>query len=103
MGLLLLLLIIALFNAYQFSELVILSSLVFIVPLYIILTTKLYQQFISPLYRITNMLEAIRVEDHSLRIHNKCDAGIVKQLQQEIQLLNDDLQQRKTRYDQSVY
>lgn len=103
MGLLLLLLIIALFNAYQFSELVILSSLVFIVPLYIILTAKLYQQFISPLYRITNMLEAIRVEDHSLRIHNKCDAGIVKQLQQEIQLLNDDLQQRKTRHDQSVF
>ena len=102
-GLIGLVLLFALFHAYQISALVIISLLVAIVPLYCVVATKLYHQLISPFYRMTNIVEAIRIEDYSLRAHSGFSQGIVKQLQLEINKLSEDLQQRKSRYDQHVF
>ena len=102
-GLIGLILIFALFHAYQFSGLVIISLLVIVVPLYCVIAAKLYQQLISPFYRMTNIVEAIRLEDYSLRAHSGFSEGVLKQLQQEINRLSEDLQQRKSRYDQHVF
>jgi nitrogen fixation/metabolism regulation signal transduction histidine kinase len=96
-------LLLALFHAYHFSGLVVTSVLVLIVPVYWLFAVKLYQQLISPFYRMTNIVEAIRIEDYSLRAHSGFSEGIVRQLQQEIHKLSDNLQQRKTRYDQHVF
>lgn len=96
-------LLLALFYAYQFSVLVITSLLVLILPIYCIFSVKLYQQLVSPFYRMTNIIEAIRLEDYSLRAHSGFSGGIIKQLQQETHKLSDELQQRKTRYDQHVF
>ena len=98
-----LVLIFALFHAYQFSSLVIVSLLVIVVPFYCVLARKLYQQLISPFYRMTNIVEAIRLEDYSLRAHSGFSEGVVKQLQLEINQLSENLQQRKARYDQHVF
>jgi len=96
-------LLLALFHAYHFSGLVITSLLVLIVPAYCIFATKFYQHLVSPFYRMTNIVEAIRLEDYSLRVHSGFSDGIIKQLQQETNKLSDELQQRKTRYDQHVF
>ncbi len=96
-------LLLALFHAYHFSGLVTTSLLVLIVPAYCVFATKTYQHLVSPFYRMTNIVEAIRIEDYSLRAHSGFSEGIVRQLQQEIHKLSDNLQQRKTRYDQHVF
>lgn len=96
-------LLLALFHAYQFSVLLIISLLVLIVPSYCVLAMKFYQQLVSPFYRMTNIVEAIRIEDYSLRAHSGFSDGVIKQLQQEMHKLSDELQQRKTRYDQHVF
>ena len=95
-------LLLALFHAYHLSVLVITSLLILIVPAYCLFTIKIYQQLVSPFYRMTNIVEALRIEDYSLRAHSGFTDGIIKQLQQETYQLSDELQQRKTRYDQHV-
>ena len=96
-------LLLALFHAYQLSGLIIISLVVFIVPIYCVVAVKAYQNLVSPFYRMTNIVEAIRLEDYSLRSHSGFSEGVVRQLQQEIHELSDNLQQRKTRYDQHVF
>ncbi|NQZ10372.1 MAG: HAMP domain-containing histidine kinase [Algicola sp.] len=59
-----------------------------------------YRQLSTPFYRLTTLVEAIRLEDHSLRAHNPYQGGVVHDLYQEIGALADDLQQRKDIYSQ---
>ncbi len=59
-----------------------------------------YNKIITPFYSLTNLVEAVRLEDYSLRIKDHYQAGILHTLTQEIAVLSDDLQQRKQVYDQ---
>lgn len=68
-------------------------------PLYIFFIV-FYKRVISPFYSLTNLVEAVRLEDYSLRLHDTYQAGILYDLSHEIALLSDDLQQRKQAYDQ---
>lgn len=65
-----------------------------------VLCSLLYKQLISPFYSLTNLVEAVRLEDYSLRINDKYQSGILHDLSQEITLLSEDLQKRKQAYDQ---
>jgi len=69
------------------------------VPLGIFLG-RFYQKIITPFYSLTNLVEAVRLEDYSLRIKTPYQSGILNTLTQEIDTLADDLQQRKQAYDQ---
>jgi len=62
-----------------------------------------YQRLIRPFYRLTNMIEAIRLEDYSLRIKPAYQHGIVDELSTEINTLASTLMQRKQRYDQHAF
>ena len=73
-------------------------TLVFI-PLSIILW-RFYHKIITPFYTLTSLVEAVRLEDYSLRIKDHYHSGILHTLSQEIVALADDLQQRKQVYDQ---
>ncbi|NQZ87382.1 MAG: GHKL domain-containing protein [Colwellia sp.] len=59
-----------------------------------------YKKIITPFYSLTSLVEAIRLEDYSLRIKDNYHSGVLHALSQEIAELSDDLQQRKQAYDQ---
>jgi nitrogen fixation/metabolism regulation signal transduction histidine kinase len=59
-----------------------------------------YKKIITPFYSLTSLVEAIRLEDYSLRIKDHYHCGVLHALSQEIAELSDDLQQRKQVYDQ---
>lgn len=61
---------------------------------------RFYQKIIIPFYSLTNLVEAVRLEDYSLRIKNPYQSGILQTLSYEISTLAEDLQQRKQSYDQ---
>jgi len=68
-----------------------------------ILFVRFYQRIISPFYRLTSMVEAVRLEDYSLRARPLCSSGIIHNLSDEINALSTVLQQRKQRYDQDAF
>lgn len=102
-GVLLTTLILALLLAYDFSVLVIVSLFAVLFPLYCLLAIKFYQRLISPFYRMTNMIEAIRLEDYSLQANSGFSTGIVEQLFHESASLREELQTRKSRYDENMF
>jgi two-component system nitrogen regulation sensor histidine kinase NtrY len=65
-----------------------------------ILTAYFYHKMITPFYSLTNLVEAIRLEDYSLRARDQYQSGVMHSLSQEIAQLSNDLQQRKQIYDQ---
>jgi len=65
-----------------------------------ILTAYFYHKMITPFYSLTNMVEAIRLEDYSLRARDQYQPGVMHNLSQEISQLSNDLQHRKQIYDQ---
>ncbi len=69
------------------------------IPLSVIFV-RFYQKIITPFYSLTNLVEAVRLEDYSLKIKEHYHSGILHTLSQEISALADDLQQRKQVYDQ---
>jgi nitrogen fixation/metabolism regulation signal transduction histidine kinase len=71
----------------------------FFVPLSL-LFVYFYKKIITPFYSLTSLVEAIRLEDYSLRIKDHYHSGVLHTLSQEISELSDDLQQRKQAYDQ---
>jgi two-component system nitrogen regulation sensor histidine kinase NtrY len=71
----------------------------FFIPLSL-LFLYFYKKIITPFYSLTNLVEAIRLEDYSLRIKDNYHSGVLHALSQEIAELSDDLQQRKQVYDQ---
>jgi nitrogen fixation/metabolism regulation signal transduction histidine kinase len=71
----------------------------FFVPLSL-LFVYFYKKIITPFYSLTSLVEAIRLEDYSLRIKDHYHSGVLHALSQEIAELSDDLQQRKQVYDQ---
>ena len=71
----------------------------FFVPLSL-LFVYFYKKIITPFYSLTSLVEAIRLEDYSLRIKDHYHSGVLHALSQEIAELSDDLQQRKQAYDQ---
>ncbi|MCJ8319536.1 MAG: ATP-binding protein [Colwellia sp.] len=73
-------------------------TVVFIPILYVF--WRFYQKIITPFYSLTNLVEAVRLEDYSLRIKDNYHSGVLHDLSQEISALADDLQQRKQLYDQ---
>ncbi len=65
-----------------------------------VLTAYFYHKMVTPFYSLTNLVEAIRLEDYSLRARGQYQSGIMHSLSQEIAQLSNDLQQRKQVYDQ---
>lgn len=82
------------------SLLVVLTVFTLILLPIVIWLVRFYHQIVGPFYRLTSLIEAIRLEDYSLRASNQFQQGIVANLNQEITALADDLQQRKEVYDQ---
>lgn len=95
-----LVLILSLMHLLSFSPLIQITLLTAIVVPTAIFLPQFYQKIISPFYRLTNLVESIRLEDYSLKLQPKFNHGIVHTLSQEISALSDDLQQRKQQYDQ---
>lgn len=56
----------------------------------------------TPLQRLSSSLEAVRHEDYSLRALPKFNAGVIKSLSDEVNLIADDLRIRKLHYDQQA-
>ena len=73
--------------------------ILFFIPLSV-LFVYFYKKIITPFYSLTSLVEAIRLEDYSLRIKDNYHSGVLHALSQEIAELSDDLQQRKQVYDQ---
>jgi len=93
-------LILSLMHLLSFSPLIQITLLTALIIPATIFLPKFYHKIINPFYRLTNLVEAIRLEDYSLRLQPKFNQGIVHTLSQEISALSDDLQQRKQQYDQ---
>jgi len=64
---------------------------------------RFYRRIINPFYRLTSMVEAVRLEDYSLRARPLCSSGIIHHLSDDINELAIELQQRKQRYDQDAF
>jgi hypothetical protein len=88
-------LMLALLDSYNLSGPLVIGLFVIIVTLYLILVTKLYQQLVSPFYQMTNIIEAIRLEDYSFRINSSKSSGIAKKLFEQAHQLSEYLQQQK--------
>lgn len=56
----------------------------------------------APLLGLSASLEAVRHEDYSMRPHPKFNAGAIKNLSDEVNLMADDLRIRKLHYDQQA-
>jgi len=82
------------------STLVIVTFFTFSLPLVILWLRRFYHKIITPFYSLTNLVEAIRLEDYSLRTREQYQSGILHSLNQEVTTLAEDLQQRKQVYDQ---
>ena len=64
---------------------------------------KFGKYLLEPFYQLSAMVESIRLEDYSLRVKPSYKTGIVNTLVQEVDLLADIMQARKTQYDQHVF
>lgn len=62
-----------------------------------------YQRTIAPFYRLSSLVEAIRLEDYSSRVKPAYNQGILNELSIEVNNLAELLQQRKQRYDQHAF
>lgn len=82
------------------SALVIVTLFTVIIPLITLWLWRFYHKIITPFYSLTNLVEAIRLEDYSLRTREQYQSGILHSLNQEVKNLSEDLQQRKQVYDQ---
>ena len=82
------------------STLVIVTLFTLLLPLFILWLRHFYQKIITPFYSLTKLVEAIRLEDYSLRTREQYKSGILHSLNQEITTLSEDLQHRKQAYDQ---
>lgn len=83
------------------------ASLLVVVTVYVLVLLPFglwlswfYLQVTKPWYRLTSLVEAIRLEDYSLRASVPYRQGIVHDLYKEISALAEELQQRKQVYDQ---
>ena len=56
----------------------------------------------SPLQGLSASVEAVRHEDYSLRARPKFNAGVIKSLSDEVNLIAEDLRMRKLHYDQQA-
>jgi two-component system nitrogen regulation sensor histidine kinase NtrY len=82
------------------SLLIVVSLFTVIIPFVSLWLWRFYHQIITPFYSLTNLVEAIRLEDYSLRTRAQYQSGILHSLHQEVKMLAADLQQRKQVYDQ---
>ena len=93
-------LLLCLFYLLELSSLIVVTLFTLLLPLLIFCLGHFYHKIITPFYSLTNLVEAIRLEDYSLRTRDKYQSGILHSLHQEVKTLADDLQQRKQTYDQ---
>ena len=84
------------------SWLVVATCYLFFIPL-LVYVSRLYRQLIDPFYRLTAQVESIRLEDYSQRMLSRYQSGIACDLVAEINQLSEELQTRKSRYDQHVF
>lgn len=84
------------------SWLVIATCYLLFIP-FLIYLSHLYRQVIDPFYRLTSQVESIRLEDYSQRMQSRYQTGIAHDLVHEINKLSQELQTRKSRYDQHVF
>lgn len=86
----------------QASTLAIFTALtVFLVP-FILFCLHVRKRLLTPYYKFSAVLEAVRNEDYSLRANPKFNQGAVKVLADEVSLMAQDLQARKSHYDQQA-
>jgi len=84
----------------EVSSLIVVTLFTFLLPPLILWLWHFYHKIITPFYSLTNLVEAIRLEDYNLRTREQYHSGILHSLNQEVKTLADDLQQRKHTYDQ---
>ncbi|MDC0603279.1 ATP-binding protein [Aliiglaciecola sp.] len=84
------------------SWLVVSTCYLLFIPM-IVYVSRLYRQVIDPFFRLTSQVESIRLEDYSQRMQSRYKTGIARDLVIEINKLSEDLQTRKSRYDQHVF
>lgn len=87
----------------QASTLLILTVMLLVLLPFALYLSQLYRRLTDPFYRLTSQVEAIRLEDYSLRMRSQFKKGIARDLCEEINSLSADLQRRKSRYDQHVF
>lgn len=64
---------------------------------------KVYKRIVHPMNNLTNIIEAIRLEDYGLSPKVSYKQGVMSQLLTETSALVNVLQKRKERYNQQVY
>ena len=84
------------------SWLVIFTVIVLVLSPFAILCWWVRQMLLNPYYRFSAVLEAVRNEDYSLRANPKFNQGAVKLLADEISLMSEELQYKKSQYDQQA-
>jgi nitrogen fixation/metabolism regulation signal transduction histidine kinase len=83
---------------FSYLEMATVFTLV-LVPVFVWLWS-FYHKIVTPFYSLTSLVEAIRLEDYSLRARGNYHSGIIYNLNKEISELSDVLQHRKQQYDQ---
>lgn len=84
------------------SILVVCTVLVLLICPFALLCWYVRRALLNPYYRFSAVLEAVRHEDYSLRANPKFNQGAVKLLADEITMMSEDLQSRKSQYDQQA-
>ena len=84
------------------SLLAIVTALLAVVLPYLFYAWKTKNAIKTPLLGLSASLEAVRNEDYSMRAHPKFNAGAIKLLSDEVNLMADDLRIRKLHYDQQA-
>ena len=85
------------------SGLVVATAYTLVLLPMVLLLAWVYRRCISPFYRMAALVEAIRLEDYSLRARKAGTSGIAGTLERELSTLSDELQQRKQSYDHQVF
>jgi nitrogen fixation/metabolism regulation signal transduction histidine kinase len=86
------------FNLLSWSTVGLLLTII-----YTYLVIALYRLVITPFYSLTSLTEALKVEDYSLRGKSPFSQGIVAKLFNELSSLSQNLQVKKSRYDQQMF
>ena len=76
---------------------------VLLIIIYSSLMVTLYRLVFTPLFSLTSLTEALKIEDYSLRAKSPFSQGIVAQLFDELSSLSQHLQVSKSRYDQHMF
>ncbi len=89
--------------ALEFDWVLWLTLSLLLIVIYCSLVVAIYRLTIAPYYSLTSLVDALKMEDYSLRAKSPYSQGIVATLFDELSSLSQNLQVSKNRYDQQMF